>query len=90
VTAYECTPFDRNFTYLLVMLKPFGCNLWDGIILMSLARRDSGELQWVTLFHGSEEFLIDVFLKSCGLLYITKVVNTQIQGKLTVRVSLRF
>jgi hypothetical protein len=52
------------------VLKPFGCDLWDGIVLVGLARRDSSELQRVALFHGSEEFLIDVFLKGGGLLYI--------------------
>ncbi len=56
-------------TYLSVVLQPFGSDFRDGVVLLWLALRDSGQLQGVALTHGSEQVGVNVFLETCGLLY---------------------
>ena len=38
-------------TYLSVMLEPLGCDLWDGIVLVLWACRDSSEIGGGTESH---------------------------------------
>ena len=56
-------------SYLLVVLEPLRCDLWDSIILNWPSGWDTGKLHGLTLSHGAKQILIDLLLESCCLLY---------------------
>jgi hypothetical protein len=56
-------------TYLFVVLKPFGSNPGDSIILVSLAGGDTSELHGISVAHAANQLWVDLLLKMDSLFY---------------------
>jgi hypothetical protein len=57
-----------KFKYLAVVLKPFGSNLRDRVVLVLLAGCDASEAGNFTFTHGLKQVVIDFLLQICCFL----------------------